>query len=76
MGGMDTVKNKYKVITYNQLEETLQIAVDRVSNGKPSYSKKEVLQLLNLIYNTLLQSATRNAEAGMYIQEVENDIPN
>lgn len=67
------MKNKYKVITYNQLEETLQIAVNRVTNGKPSYAKKDVLHLLNLIYNTLLSTATRNAEAGMYIQEVEND---
>lgn len=70
------MKNKYKVITYNQLEEVLQITVNRVTNGKPSYSKKEVLSLINLIYNALLSQATKNAESGMYIQEVLDESLN
>ena len=69
----EPMKNKYKVITHTQLEEVLQIIINRITSGKPSYSYKEVLAIINLIYNTLLQSATRNAEAGMYIQQVEND---
>lgn len=67
------MKNKYKVISFSQFEEVLQITINRITSGKPSYSYKEVLAIINLIYNTLLQSATRNAEAGMYIQEVENE---
>ena len=70
------MKNKYKVITYTQLEEALQIVIDRVTSGKPSYTKRDVLSLINLIYNTLLNQATHNAENGMYIQEVIDEHVN
>ena len=70
------MKNKYKVITYTQLEQAFQIVIDRVTSGKPSYTKRDVLTLINLIYNTLLKEATRNAENGMYIQEVIDEHAN
>ena len=70
------MKNKYKVITYTQLEEALQIVIDRVTSGKPSYTKRDVPSLINLIYNTLLNQATHNAENGMYIQEVIDEHVN
>lgn len=64
------MKNKYKVITYTQMETALQIVLSQLPNGRDWYSKKDVMKILNAIYNNLLQEATHNAENGMYIQEV------
>ena len=70
------MKNKFKVITYTQMEKALQIVLSQMPNGRDWYSKKDVMKILNAIYNKLLQEATHNAENGMYIQEVIDEHVN
>lgn len=70
------MKNSVKLLTLNQVEECLQIVIDRINEGKPSYTKKDVMKILKAIYNGLLKTATANSEVGfcLPVEEGEENV--
>lgn len=71
------MKNTSKILTLSQVEECLQLAIDKINVGKPSYTRQNVMQILKAIYNALLHTATENAIQGFKLpteSEEENVI--
>ena len=69
--------NSVKLLTLTQVEQAMQIVIDKVNGGKVSYSKKDVILIIKTIYNALMKTATDNAKDGFRLppyKEEENVV--
>lgn len=55
------------ILTLPQVEQVLQVVCDSVHDGKPSYTKYEVLKLIRMIYNQFVKTGTVNAQTGFHL---------
>lgn len=67
------MKKSVKLITQGQFETCLQLAINIVNSGKPSWTRNDVLKLIKQIYNSLLHCAVDNEREGFSLP-VEEEV--
>lgn len=65
------MKDSRKLLTLSQVEKTLQILVNQIETGKPSYSKDDLLKIFKAIDNQLIKIANDNYKQDLYLGEDE-----